>query len=751
MFINHVRRQAFFDLNASEAELTLGVMSSMSWFTKLLRREEASAAQVEPQREPGAPSATASAAHTALAADNPIRTPAHDRLGRAQAAEHFATSVLRLDASEGLVVGVLGPWGSGKTSFMNLARPAFESSTVTVLDFNPWMFSGAEQLVQSFFSELSAQLKLKPDLAEVGKSLEAYGDIFSNLTWLPVIGPWIERGQDLAKLVGGVLQRKKEGVAGQRAKVDIALRELQHPIVVVLDDIDRLNTSEIRDIFRLVRLTANFPNIIYVLAFDRKRVEDALSEHGIPGRAYLEKILQIGFDLPTIPDHVLNQQVFDGLNAELDGVEVTGKLDQNLWPDVYMEIVRPLISNMRDVRRYVAAVGGTVRALDGQIALADVLGLEAVRVFLPDVFHRLPTAVAALTTPSDGSYGARDGQGHLKEEVHALIDCAGAKAPVVKALIERLFIAAQRHINGMHYGGEWSRQWLRERRIAHADILRLYLERVAGEGLLAFNQAEIAWGLITDSDAFSAHLRALDRDQVVDTIASLEAYEDEVTPDRVLPGVVALLNMLPTLPERERGMFGLGTQITVGRVVYRLIRSQNSELFVEGVVRDALPLLETAFAKLTLIQMVGHQEGIGHKLVPEVIAKDFERTWRSEFRGLSVDALASEVELLRSFLVANREVESDEPAAVVPADVRITRALLLSARSESRSQVMGSRAVTKSARLAWEVLVDIYGTEGVLRQRLDELRAASFENCSELIQLADRYLGGWRPKDYGDE
>jgi hypothetical protein len=201
------------------------------------------------------------------------------------------------------------------------------------------MFSGAEQLVQSFFSELSAQLKLKPGLAEVGKRLEEYGDIFSNLTWLPVVGSWVERGQDLAKLVGGVLQRKKEGAAGQRAKVDTALRELFRPVIVILDDIDRLSTAEIRDIFRLVRLTANFPNIIYVLAFDRKRVEDALSEQGIPGRAYLEKILQIGFDLPAIPFHVLNQQIFDCLNAELDGLPAAQTLDHKVWPDIFMEVI----------------------------------------------------------------------------------------------------------------------------------------------------------------------------------------------------------------------------------------------------------------------------------------------------------------------------------------------------------------------------------------------------------------------------
>ncbi|GHS88092.1 hypothetical protein FACS189487_05570 [Campylobacterota bacterium] len=639
------------------------------------------------------------------------------------------------------MVGVLGAWGSGKTSFVNLARPVFQNGAVPVLDFNPWMFSGAEQLVQSFFFELSAQLKLKHGLVDVGKGLEEYGDIFSNLAWLPVIGHWIERGQYLTKLVGGILQRKKEGIAGQRAKVDKALRELRHPIVVVLDDIDRLNTSEIRDIFRLVRLTANFPNIIYILAFDRKRVEDALSEQGIPGRAYLEKILQIGFDIPTIPEHVLNQQVVDRLNAELDCLPNTGNFDQKLWTDVYIEIVRPLIKNMRDVYRYTVAVGGTVRSLDGQIALVDVLGLEAIRVFLPDVFRRISTAVTALTSQLDRS--------NLKTEIQALIESAGHESSIVTALIERLFMAAQRHISGMNYGDEWSHQWLRGRRVAHADILRLYLEQVAGEGLLAFNQAEVAWGLMADADAFYAHLSALDRDQIVNTIASLEAYEDEVTPERVLPGVTTLLNMLPTLPEKECGMLGFNTQTAVNRVVYRLVRSQKSETFVEGLVQNALPLLETAFAKLILVQMVGHQEGIGHKLVPEEVAKKFERTWRSEFRGLSVDALACESKLLYSFLIANQEAEANEPAAVAPADARITWRLLLSARSESCDQTARSHAVTKSAYLAWDALINICGTEEILRQRIDELRAANFEDCDELLQLADRYLGGWRPERFG--
>jgi predicted KAP-like P-loop ATPase len=81
----------------------------------------------------------------AIRSDNPIRRDEDDALGRARAARSFARQVLGLDASEGVVVGVLGLWGSGKTSFVNLARNEFEAEGVSVLEFNPWMFSGAEQ------------------------------------------------------------------------------------------------------------------------------------------------------------------------------------------------------------------------------------------------------------------------------------------------------------------------------------------------------------------------------------------------------------------------------------------------------------------------------------------------------------------------------------------------------------------------------------------------------------------------------
>lgn len=406
---------------------------------------------------------------------------------------------------------------------------------------------------------------------------------------------------------------------------------------------------------------------------------------------------------------------------------------------------------MRDVRRYAAAVGGTVRDLRGQMELVDVLALEAIRIFLPDVFHRLPVLAKLLTSTADYEYRDRQQDAESKRQLDELIAVADKHQSVVRSLIERLFLAAQRHLGNTHYGSEWTRRWLRERRVANIEILRLYLERIAGQGLIAFNTAEQAWALMPDRFVFDEFLRSIPSSQVVDVISSLETYEDAVSRDRILPGIVTLLNIVPTLPETDRGMFSFGSDMVVGRVVYRLLKSENSAEVIEAIACEALPHLQTQHAKLTLIEMIGHTENVGHKMIPEESSKQLAKAWRAELRALPAESLAAEPDLLRSVLVASRGGDDGEPKLAIPPDPRVTLALLSSARSESRSQTMGSRAVKRSPRLAWKILIEIYGSEETLSDRIQEVKALQITNVGDVLDLADRYRSGWRPKDFGDE
>ncbi len=672
-----------------------------------------------------------------LIGDDPIKCPQDDVLGRNANAQKFARHVLEFDSREGIVVGVLGPWGSGKTSFINLARNKFKQVEVPVLDFNPWMFSGAEQLVKLFFAELAAQLKARPNLAKIGENLETYSDILSGMVWIPVVGPWIERGHVLTKIWNKFPQRRKEGVAGRRSKIEKALSDLDKPIVVVLDDIDRLEKSEIRDVFKLVRLTANFPNIIYIVAFDRERVEKALDAQGFSGQDYLEKILQGAVDLPVTPSHVLHQQITSALDDTLDGIKNIGPFDEEVWPSVLMEIIRPLVRNMRDVRRYAATIHGTIISFEGKIALADLLALEAIRIFLPSVFKLLHGAIDGLTHASERELA------YLEKQVNDLIEAAGDHSRVVESMIKLLFPTGGHRIGGGFYDSSFEKEWLRKRRVAHESILRFYLERIANENLQAVMSAEQAWQHISDRDSFDKYLRSVDRSKLQDVILSLEIFEGQFAAEHVVPGTIVLLNLLP-LPEQQRGIFGLIPRVAIRRVVSRLLKSLNDPTSTEEVVSQILPELRSLSSKLSLIEMVGYKKDVGDKLVSKEIALEFEKTWREEVRFASVDDLADEHELLRVFLYTKQTAEPSENPFRIDNSPKLTLALLRAARSEIVSQSMESRIVQRSPRLAWEDLIELYGDEEKLKEQIENLRIAKLDGADELLELADKYLSGWR-------
>ena len=685
-----------------------------------------------------------------ISADNPIGNPEDDVLGRDSLAQSFSNQLLSLDVAEGLVVGILGPWGSGKTSFVNLARRHLQSTGIRILDFNPWMFSGANQLVGFFFAELSTQLGVRSGLAEVGKTLEDYGKVLTGMGWLPIVGPWLERVRIPIRIASS-FRRKNTSLSSRRRKVENALAQLEEPIAVVVDDIDRLMTSEIRDIFKLIRLTASFPNIIYITAFDRTRVEDALSEQGIPGKDYLEKILQLAVDLPAMPQHVLDEEIIRAINKALPGIDSGERFHKTVWPDVFVELIRPLVRNIRDIRRYVSAIYGTIHDLDGQVAIVDVLALEAIRVFRPNLFREMHKTIEGLTTTSESGSSIGVEPPHLEEQVNRLVNVLGDEdANLSRHLIHRLFPAAQRHIGGSHYGPEWKTTWLKERRVAHEHIFRLYLERVIGEGLQAFTEAEKAWVRMADEEALDHYLRSLDTNRLQDVISHLEAYEKEFAEEHVVPASVVLLNLLPILPERRLGMLDFGPRIVVARVILRLLRSLNSRDEIEDAVQSIACRVTTLSAKSELVTLVGYREKRGHKLVSKSMARRFEKDWQGEVHAATDESLAADNNLLTTLALARELSDSAEPIIAIPDSPRVTLSLLESARSDVRSQAVESRAVHMQPRLAWDSLVEVYGGEHILRRRIEDLKVSRLSDTDAIIELAEKYLGGWRPENFGE-
>ena len=147
-------------------------------------------------------------------------------------------------------------------------------------------------------------------MRDIASKLAAYGQALA-----PVLAPIGVAGiaQAAASAVG--VAASPTSVTARRDDIRARLAELDRPLVVVIDDVDRLRPDEVKDIVRLVRLVGDFPNTVYLLAFDRSRIEEVLGDDNAErGRAYLEKIVQVTHDVPAAREPDITRMVLGGLD-----------------------------------------------------------------------------------------------------------------------------------------------------------------------------------------------------------------------------------------------------------------------------------------------------------------------------------------------------------------------------------------------------------------------------------------------------
>jgi predicted KAP-like P-loop ATPase len=315
--------------------------------------------------------------------DRPNKPPAPDLLGRDRFAERLADDIRAWDGSDSIVIALFGSWGSGKTSLKErvVANLRSAASDWPILDFNPWQFSGSGSITIPFFRELDVILKTGragKDSEEASIKLKRYSSHLSLLgTIAKFVTPFgllhsaeaaagaaaaaeaLQKMANVAEQGGQALEQE----VGSKTATDIkkelaeAMAGLDRPILVVIDDIDRLTTAEILEVFQLVKVNADLPNIIYLLLFDRPVVSKALDKvsEGRGGQ-YLEKIVQVAYHIPQARPDKIRDILFAGIDEILGANDAEVRWNVNRWSDVYLEGMAPYFRNLRHAYRFLASL-----------------------------------------------------------------------------------------------------------------------------------------------------------------------------------------------------------------------------------------------------------------------------------------------------------------------------------------------------------------------------------------------------------
>lgn len=370
-------------------------------------------------------------------ADKPIVKVDDDLLGRSDFAKQFGKSICEYGGKDGLVIGLYGKWGSGKTSIINMAiseisidedevkrvekekwysklykrikklfitqksKEENQKHNPIIIKFSPWNYSDKNNLISLFFHELKNKLSVtkgEKHKGKIGEAISQYSDIIDVLSFIPVAGPAIAPILKTISKSKGAELMETPSLNEAKEKLCKALEDFNHKIIVFIDDIDRLTTPQIKDIFQLVKQVGDFPNIIYVLTMDREIVCNALSEyHNIDGDEYLKKIVQVSFEIPEIDTTTVHEILRDRLNDIVHKSKNEEEFENNEYFETVLEnCVNPYVNNIRDVNRLLNAFRFKYGALLEETSFVDLLGITAIEIFEPKLYKWISDNLYAL-------------------------------------------------------------------------------------------------------------------------------------------------------------------------------------------------------------------------------------------------------------------------------------------------------------------------------------------------------------------
>lgn len=325
-----------------------------------------------------------------------------DKLDRTGYAKSAAAALRRVSSSAGLVVSIEGAWGSGKTSTLAMIEAILKqpgsAHQPLIVHFNPWLVGEKDALLRHFLSRIAGAINLSDhsrDGKRVAKEIKAYSKAFDLVKLIPGAEPWTSLIKSVFDAVGdttgSIAEYKTPDIEAYKQKVEKALRQFQRPIIVFIDDIDRLFPSEVFEMIRVIKAVGDLPHVGYVLAWDSAYVSSALEKLGVPyAGSYLDKVVQIRMPLPSLSISARRKLINDALD-ELPPEALMPRFkehDQRL-SGLYYSGLRELLDQPRDMARVFNAVRMIEPPLRGEIVFADILGLATLSVKAPTVFELL--------------------------------------------------------------------------------------------------------------------------------------------------------------------------------------------------------------------------------------------------------------------------------------------------------------------------------------------------------------------------
>lgn len=338
-------------------------------------------------------------------------------LGWSGYAKCLYEKLVATNVEEAYAVGINAKWGYGKTTYLNDIKKNLTEREILV-EFNPWLSNSPDQMVKDYFEGL------KDKLTEYDKHIDDDIDSYVKLLIDIDVHPMITA---LAKAWEGT---SAKSIVDSRTNIQKRINQIGKKIFVLIDDLDRLEKEEIYEVLKLIRNTAKFKNLIYIVAYDRQYICSTLKQKDIVDpESYLYKIFQMEVLLPAFEGDLIEKMLMDELKKQL-----VGEVQEQFLKSIDNEVdkashtnraVGYFLKNFRDVKRFANLLCYEIEQVAQLNLRHDVLPwglfwLEIIHYAYEECYLKLRDSYTGLLTESgfDGKLALKDDKNGGRYDEH---------------------------------------------------------------------------------------------------------------------------------------------------------------------------------------------------------------------------------------------------------------------------------------------------------------------------------------------
>ncbi|WP_001073734.1 P-loop NTPase fold protein, partial [Leptospira interrogans] len=388
-----------------------------------------------------------------------------------------------------------------------------------------------------------------------------------------------------------------------KSEISLLLSRREAKLLIIVDNLDRLTGEEIRKMFAVIRANSDFPNVIFLLAFDRTAIEKSLEgENGISSREFLEKIVQVSFEIPYVGISTLRRILLTEIESLISNYpkiknRFFGENNAN-WANVYYSGFEELFTSLRNIRRYMNNFRFNFTHLLNEDILKvnpiDLIALEAIRIFEPDYYDFMK--VHDYVFISLGSYrydlSTKDERKENFENSLSIVQNEKNRSSVER-IVRRLFP----QIDGLYTNTTYSNRessWFSNLNICSPDRFGRYFTLLPGYDESELTELQIQTVLKSFSNlemlekVFDDFLEERKFRLLLDQLQNYTSDEHYIKITDLKNLSIALFNALEKLEKIEDDLYTFGPDSVVYYILVQIMKRSNDKKSNYLTLRDAI-------------------------------------------------------------------------------------------------------------------------------------------------------------------